>query len=101
MKKLHKVNLYHANTKSRRIVLAHTYNLSTQETEASGSLSVRGQYGLKELVLGQPPKLQRNSVSKNQKEKNNTKCINQIVKPVVLLKSYDSTAFLSRLMLGK
>ena len=45
-------------------MVPHTFNPSTQEAEAGGSLWVWGQPGLQELVLGQAPKLQGNPVLK-------------------------------------
>ena len=42
-----------------------TFNPSTREAEAGGSLEVRGQPDLQELVPGQAPKLQRNPVLEN------------------------------------
>ena len=50
-------------------VVAHSFNTSTQEAEAGGSLCVRGQPGLQEVVPGQNPKLQRNPVSKTKQNK--------------------------------
>ena len=54
-------------------VVAHAFNPSTREAETGGSLGVRGQLGLQELVPGQAPKIQRNTVSKNQKKKKKKK----------------------------
>ena len=56
-------------TNRSRAVVAHAFNPSTQEAEAGGSLWVRDQPGLQELVQGQAPKPQRNPVSKNEKKK--------------------------------
>ena len=58
-------------------MVAHAFNPSTPEAETGGSLGVRGQPGLQELVQGRAPKPQRTPVSKNkktnkQKEQNNT-----------------------------
>ena len=56
--------------------VARTFNPTTREGEAGGSLWVLGQPGLQELVPGQVPKLQRNPVSKNktkQKQKETNK----------------------------
>ena len=50
-----------------------SFNPSTWEAEAGGSLWVRGQPGLQELAPAQAPKLQRNPVSKNQKKKKKKK----------------------------
>ena len=51
-------------------VVVHTFNPSTQEAEACGSLWIRGQPGLQEIVSEQAPKLQSNPVSKNQNQTN-------------------------------
>ena len=56
------------------VVVAHAFNPSTQEAEAVGSLWIRDQPGLQELVPGLAPKLQRNPVSKKQKQ-NKTKIL--------------------------
>ena len=52
--------------------MAHTFNPSTQEAEAGGSLWVRGQPGLQDLVPEHAPKLQRNPVSKRKKKTPNS-----------------------------
>ena len=49
-----------------QLVVVHTFNPSTQDAEAGGSLWVWGQPALQELTPGQAPKLQRNPVLKNQ-----------------------------------
>ena len=54
-------------------MVAHAFNPSPWEAEAGGSLGVRGQPGLLELVPGKAPKLQRNPVSKNQKRERERK----------------------------
>ena len=53
---------------------AHAFNPSTREAEAGGSLWVRGQSGLQELVPGQEPKRYGETLSqKIKKTKNKTK----------------------------
>ena len=59
-------------------MVAHTFNPSTREAVAGGSLWVWGQSGLQELVPGQDPKLQRNPVLKNQKEKKKSKVFSML-----------------------
>ena len=49
-------------------IVVHTFNPSTQEAEAGGSLWVRGQPGLQKLIPGQAPKLQWNPALKNHKK---------------------------------
>ena len=48
---------------------AHTFNPTSQEAEAGGSLCVPGEPGLQELAPGQAPKLWRNPVSTKQNTK--------------------------------
>ena len=57
--------------KTSRAVVAHAFNSSTREAEPGGSLWVRDQPGLQELVPGQVPKLHRNPVSKKEKKTHN------------------------------
>ena len=51
--------------------VAHAFNPTIWEAQAGGSLWVRGQIGLQDLVPEQVPKVQRNLVLKNQ-NKNQT-----------------------------
>ena len=55
-------------------MVAHAFNPSTEEAEAGGSLWVRGQPDLQELVRGQEPKTTENPcLEKSKKEKKKKK----------------------------
>ena len=58
---------------SSRAVVAHAFNPSTREAEAGGSLWVRGQPGLQELVPGQAPKITEKPCLKKKKKKKKKK----------------------------
>ena len=53
--------------------MAHAFNPSTREAEAGGSLGVRGQPNIKELVPGQAPKAKDKPCLVKQKKKKTTK----------------------------
>ena len=59
-------------------VVAHAFNSRTLEAETCESLSVWGQPGLQELVLGQAPKQHRETLSQNTPPKQNNNNNNKI-----------------------
>ena len=64
-KKMEKAKL---KSTTSRAVVAHSFNLSTREAEAGGSLWVWGQPGLQELVPGQLGLLNRETLSRKTKK---------------------------------
>ena len=71
-----------------RWVVVHAFNPSTWEGEVGGSLWVQGHLGLKKLVPGQVPKLQRNPVLKSQKKKKVAGFTNNAIYTCIKLKTF-------------
>ena len=65
---LYKNKKYLENYLSQAVV-AHAFNPSTWEAEADGSLWVRGQPGLQELIPGLAPKQHRETLSQKARKK--------------------------------
>ena len=63
--------------------MAHAFNPSTREAEAGGSLGVRGQPNIKELVPGQAPKATEKPCLGKPKTKTKTKKIDPETDPDV------------------
>ena len=68
-----KMNRQKTNKQKRRAVVAHAFNPSTWEAEAGGSLSSRPAWSAK--WVPRQPGLHRETLSKNQKEKERRSCV--------------------------